>query len=233
MLAAIAAPHSLSPRGSTAAVHCPGAEIDTRPLQFNSQFTNEPIEMSSATCLSTNEPPSYTTFQDIRGHDPGAAANLAERPTLGHSPTIDNATNLRDDPTAHCYGAKGTGSADGYGACQELPLRPTTRAPLPGTIPQGGHDDHEVSWRDGQPSWNLSYSCKLQEVTQGCTVAALLGAPGLNCDNAHMTVATMCKSVLSNGEHDLAQTILASPHPSMAIYTDGLHTNAPEFAPVP
>ena len=60
MLAAIAAPHSLGPRGSRAVVHFSGDESVTRPLQFDSQFTNEPLEMSSAECLSTNEPPSYT-----------------------------------------------------------------------------------------------------------------------------------------------------------------------------
>ena len=60
MLAAIAAPHSLGPRGSRAVVHFSGDESVTRPLQFDSQFTNESIEQSSAMCLSTNEPQSYT-----------------------------------------------------------------------------------------------------------------------------------------------------------------------------
>jgi hypothetical protein len=59
MLAEIAAPHSLSPCDSTAVVHCSGAQIDTHPLQFASQFTNEPIGMSSAVYLSTNEPPLF------------------------------------------------------------------------------------------------------------------------------------------------------------------------------
>ena len=95
MLTAIAVPHSLSPRSSTAAVHCSGAELDTRPLQFNWQFTDEPNEMSSAVCLSTNEPTSYTILQDMRGYDPGAAVtslstNEPRRPLNNEHITPEN-----------------------------------------------------------------------------------------------------------------------------------------------
>jgi hypothetical protein len=76
-------------------VHCSGAELDTRPLQFNWQFTDEPNEMSSAVCLSTNEPTSYTILQDMRGYDPGAAVtslstNEPRRPLNNEHITPEN-----------------------------------------------------------------------------------------------------------------------------------------------
>ena len=253
-LAAIVAPRSLGPRGSRAAVLFSGDEIGTRPLQFNSQFTNEPFEQSRARCLSTNEPPSSTIPQDIRGYDPGAAVNPAERPTLDHSPAIYNEANPRDDPIAHRYAARGVGPVPDYGACQEPSPQPTTRliqgifvhldenihpteysdkSPLPGTIPQGVHDDHNGSRSDRQPSGELSCSCEFQEATHACTVAALFGTIGLNCDNTQMTAATMGTSVLCEGEFNLAQPILASPHPSRVICGEGLHIEATGFAPAP
>jgi hypothetical protein len=109
--------------------------------------------------------------------------------------------NLRDDPIAHRYGTQPTTRLlRGIFVHLEENIHPTEfsdRAPLPGTIPQGVHDDHKLSWRDRQPSGELSYSCEPQEATQGCTVAALFGTPSLNCDNTQMTAATMCKSVIS------------------------------------
>jgi hypothetical protein len=76
-------------------VHCSGAELDTRPLQFNWQFTDEPNEMSSAVCLSTNEPTSYTILQDMRGYDPGTAVtglstNEPRRPLNNEHITPEN-----------------------------------------------------------------------------------------------------------------------------------------------
>ena len=58
MLAAIGAPHSLGPRGSMTVVHFSGDVIGTRPLQFDSQFTNENDEMSSAAFSTYNPLPS-------------------------------------------------------------------------------------------------------------------------------------------------------------------------------
>jgi hypothetical protein len=140
MLTAITV-HSLSPRSSSAAVHCSGAELDTRPLQFNSQFTDEPNEMSSAVYLSTDEPTSYTILQDMRGYDPGAAPNMSERCTLGHCPAMDNGVNLRDVPIPHRYGVQPTTRLlRGIFVHLEENIHSTEfsdRAPLPGTIPQG------------------------------------------------------------------------------------------------
>ena len=78
MLAAIAAPHSLEPPSGLTVIHFSGERLDTRPLQFDSQFTKETTEMSSITCLSTNETPSHVILLDvhIRGYDPGTPAHL-------------------------------------------------------------------------------------------------------------------------------------------------------------
>jgi len=114
MLKPIGLPHSLEPLSSSAAVHFSGAVNDTRPLLFyDTQFTDEKDEktLSSATGLSTNDPPSMDTLRNtnIRGHDPGTAASSAERPSLHYPPILDNDTNRCAKLTAQHDGVKDAG----------------------------------------------------------------------------------------------------------------------------